>query len=167
MVPTGAADRGLECKPTGGYTVAAYGATLPSGVSWRRAGVRPFADPGFRSARMNPRRQQRDDVRTSPPPEQRSATSISPMIPSRGASPERYRAKLAPGDLDDGSRRSAVVSGRVVIPPAAPCSQSADRPAAKLTVPLDQLRHGAFDHVAVVHDRLPMALALKLRLTAD
>src|SRR3954451_13318604 len=46
----------------------------------------------------------------------------------------------------------ATVSGRVVTPPATPFSQSESWPAAKLTVQLDQLRRGAFDHVAVVHD---------------
>jgi hypothetical protein len=74
--------------------------------------------------------------------------------PSRGASPERYRAKLAPGDLDDGSRCGAIVSRRVVIPPATPYSQSAGRPAAKLTVQLDQFQRGAFDNIAVVHGRI-------------
>src|SRR3954467_10019561 len=70
---------------------------------------------------------------------------------SVGRAPEPRRR---PGDLDDGSRRSAIVFGRGVTPPAIPYFQSASRPTARLAVQLDQLPRGAFDNIAVVHDRM-------------
>src|SRR4051794_11228892 len=48
----------------------------------------------------------------------------------------------------------ATISDRVVTPPATPYSQFASRPAAKLTVRLDQLRRGAFDNIPIAHDRI-------------